>query len=138
MLRTLEHRGRGPAPVATDGLTCLPLWDEGGPPLPRGLRGILLEDTVPPCPREPAGHRSRLQVVVPAIGEIWLGLDQLLVDQILPVGGDLLGLRVIDGDFPGLAVDVEWTPACLPLQPSEPGPALGWEVGDVIIGIGGM
>ena len=49
-----------------------------------------------------------------------------------------MGLRVIEGDFPGLATDVEWTPACLPLQPNEPGRALGWEVGDVIIGIGGM
>src|SRR5438270_98228 len=102
------------------------------------LRRIVLDGTVTRCPGEPAGQRSCLQVVVPGIGEIWLGLDQLLVDQILPVGGDLLCPGVIEGDFPGLAIDVERARACLPCQSGEPSWLLGWEVGHVHTGIGGM
>src|SRR2546421_7893187 len=138
MLRIFEHYGSGAAPVASYALTRLPLRHRRNTPFPRRLRGICCDRTGAPDCRDPGGNCTRLQVVVPAIGEVWLSLDQFLVDQILPVGGDLLGLRVIDGDFPGLAIDAEQVAACLPHQPGEPAWFLGWEVGDIDIGIGGM
>jgi hypothetical protein len=89
MLRTLEHdRGR-PTPVPIGALARLPLRQRRNPPFARGRGGICLDDPGTPGCREPGGNGTSLQVMVPAIGEVWLGLDELLVDYILPVGGDL-------------------------------------------------
>ena len=49
-----------------------------------------------------------------------------------------MGLRVIEGDFPGLAIDAEQLRACLPRQADEPAWVIHREVGDVLIGISGM
>src|SRR5206468_11141900 len=101
-LRTLEHdRGR-PTPVPIGALARLPLRDRCNPPLPSGLRSIWVQHSGTPGSRDPGGNGTRLQVMVPAIGEVWIGLDELLVDQILPVGGDLYGRGVVDCVFPGL------------------------------------
>ncbi len=138
ILRTLKNHGRGAAPVATDGLTRLPLGHGSNPPLPRALRGILLEDAIPPGAGEPGGKRPGLQATVPGVREVRLGLDQLLADQILPVGSDLEGLRTIDGDLPGLATGGEQVPAILPYESDEPAWIPGWEVSDVGIRVGGV
>src|SRR5438270_5188182 len=96
MFLILEDDGRGATPVATDVLTRLPLGQGSNAPLPGGLGGILLEDAIPPGGGDPGGKRSGLQVVIPAVREVRLDLEQLLVNQILPVRGHLEGLWTID------------------------------------------
>src|SRR5258706_4690906 len=134
----LEDDGRGSTPVATDVLTRLPLGQGSNAPLPGGLGGILLEDAIPPGGGDPGGKRSGLQVVVPAVREVRLDLDQLLVNQILPLGSHLKGLRTIDGDLPGLATDAKQVPTILPDIPDELAWLSGVKVGDVDFRVGAM
>src|SRR6266699_284691 len=120
MLRILEDDGRGTTPLAA------------------GLGGILLEDPITPGGGDPGGQLSVLEVTVPGVREVRLGHDQLLVNQILPVVSHLQGLRIIDGDLPGLATDAEQVPPILPDKPDELSWLYGWEVGDVDTRVGGM
>src|SRR5258708_4320955 len=138
MLRILEDDGRGSTPVATDILTRLPLGQGSHAPLPCGLGGILLEDAIAPGAAEPAGKRSGLQVIEPAVREVRLDLDQLLVHQTLPVRSHLEGLRSIDADLPGLATDAKQVPTILPDIPDELAWLSGVKVADVDVRVGGM